>query len=76
MKRLLASVVDHNEWDGPEVYAEFLEDYFQPGKGYYTLKFYAGDDMEVDPGRWVVVYSDSEVEIMDSDEFKKLGYRQ
>jgi hypothetical protein len=76
MKRLLSSVVAHNKWDGPEVYSDFLEDYFQPGKGYYILKFYAGDDMEVDPGRWVVIYSDGEVEIMDAEQFNKLGYRQ
>jgi hypothetical protein len=80
MKQLLAAIVDSNEWDGPEVYSDYIEDYFLPltqkaGGGYNMLKFYAGDDMEVDPGQWVVVYSDGEVEIMSDEEFHKLGYR-
>jgi hypothetical protein len=39
------------------------------------LKFYAGDDMEVDPGQWVVVYDDKEIEVMDEDQFKKMGFK-
>lgn len=81
MKQLLAPYVESNEWDGPEVYSEYIEDFFVRSLdrsigGYNMLKFYAGDDMEVDPGQWVVVYSDGEVEIMDDAQFKKLGYRQ
>lgn len=77
MKELLKDHVDHNEWDGPEVYADFIEDYFlrglnRSGGGYYMLKFYAGDDMEVDPGQWVVCYDDGEVELMEDEQFRRL----
>ena len=76
MKRLLAPYVTSNAWDGPEVYADEIEDFFNRGRSYFMLKFYAGDDMEVDPGQWVVVYSDGEIEIMSDEDFKKMGYRQ
>jgi hypothetical protein len=77
MKRLLSPYVEHNEWDGPEVYSDFIEDFFgRDGRGYNMLKFYAGDDMEVDPGQWVVVYSDEEIEIMTDEDFTKMGYHQ
>jgi hypothetical protein len=81
MKRLLAPYVGSNQWDGPEVYSSEIEDYFQPGKTYNMLQFYAwGDDQEVDPGQWVVIYSDGDGagdgEVMTDGDFKKMGYRQ
>jgi hypothetical protein len=72
MKLLLEDVVESNELDGPEVYTSYIEPYFLrtgSGEGYYILQFYAGDDMEADPGQWVVVYDDLEVEIMDDELF-------
>lgn len=77
MKILLMPYVDNNEWDGPEVYLEEIEPYFLPsiqkhGGGYNMLKFYAGDDMEVDPGQWVVIYEDREIEIMNDEQFHKM----
>jgi hypothetical protein len=79
MKELLGPYVDGSLCDGPYVYAEYIEPYFlgvlgERG-GYYMLKFYAGDDMEVDPGQWVVVYDDKEIEVMDEDQFKKMGFK-
>jgi len=75
MKDLLKDVVDSNQWDGVEVYSDFIEPYYSPSwgqqDGYYILKFYAGDDIEVDPGKWVVVYDDNEVELMTDQEFNK-----
>ncbi len=78
MKELLSPYVGLNELGDPEVYSEEIEPYFFPrsglsGGGYNILRFL---NEEVDPGRWVVVYSDKEIETMDHDEFKKLGYRQ
>lgn len=79
MKELLKDVVDSNQWDGPEVYADYIEPYFLRSLGdrggYYMLKFYAGDDMEVDPGQWVVVYEDGEIEIMDDEQFHRMFER-
>lgn len=78
MKKLLKNVVDNNPWDGIEVYVDYIEPYYISSLGnrggYNLLKFYAGDDMEVDPGNWVVVYSDGEVEIMDDEQFTKMGF--
>jgi|SRR6188768_2272872 len=77
MKDLLKDVVELNEWDGPEIYVEEIEPYFLFSQGlregYNILKFYAsGDDMEVDPGLWVVVYEDGEVELMEDEQFLKM----
>lgn len=76
MIKLLTNVVEHDIDNVPCVYAEEIEPYFisvlgyRPG--YKILKFYAtSDDMEVDPGRWVVVYEDDEVEIMNDEEFNR-----
>ncbi len=78
MKELLKDVVQHNQWDGPEVYSDYVEPYHIASLGtlggYSVLKFYAGDDMEVDPGQWVVVYEDGEVEIMDEGSFARMGF--
>jgi hypothetical protein len=79
LRWLLKGVVE-NDIDGdPCVYREYIEPYFthyrgktHANPGYYMLQFYAGDDMEVDPGRWVVVYEDSEVELMDDEQFNKM----
>lgn len=76
MQELLKDIVQE-DFDGqPCVYAEEIEPYFLNSlghrPGYMLLQFYAGDDMEVDPGRWVVVYEDGEVEIMDHIEFHKM----
>jgi hypothetical protein len=77
MKELLKDVVDSNDWDGPEVYSDYIEPYFFPrsgisGGGYNFLKFYAGDDIEVDPGMWVIVHEDGEVELMEDEQFTKM----
>lgn len=77
MKDLLLDVVESNQWDGPEIYSEYIEPYFltslnRAGGGYNMLTFYAGADMEVDPGQWIVVYEDNEVEIMDDAQFNKM----
>lgn len=76
MKILLKDIVTHNQWDGPEVYADYIEPYFLHSLGdrggYHMLQFYAGDDIEVDPGMWVIVYEDGEVEIMDDFQFTKM----
>lgn len=79
MQDLLEGVVDSNDRDGVEVYSDYIEPYFityrdktHARSGYHLLKFYAGDDMEVDPGQWVIVYEDGEVEIMDDDQFNKI----
>jgi len=74
MKELLQDVVDSNPWEGLEVCSEYIEAMFGYG-GYNMLKFYAwGDDQEVDPGQWVVVYDDNDGEILTDEEFKHLGY--
>ena len=80
MKELLKPYVDNNQWDGVEVYSDYIEPYFtnwnnKQNPGYYVLKFYAGDDMEVDPGQWVVVYEDEEIEVMNEQQFKKMGFK-
>jgi len=77
MKDLLEDVLSHNPWDGLELYVEEIEPYFLFSQGlregYNVLKFYAsGDDMEVDPGIWVVVYSDGEIELMEDEQFNKM----
>jgi ABC-type nitrate/sulfonate/bicarbonate transport system substrate-binding protein len=73
MRELLEEILGAYEVD---VYAEYIEPYFISSLGnsggYNMLKFYAGDDYEVDPGNWVVVYDDLEVEIMDNDEFNRM----
>lgn len=79
MKDLLKNFVCYNSHDGYEVYVEEIEPFYTTymGKrpGYSMLKFYAwGDDQEVDPGQWVVVYSDGEGEIMEDEEFIKMGF--
>ena len=77
LKELLSDIVESNEWDGVQVYAEYMEDFFLKSLnktigGYYTAKFYAwGDDQEVDPGMWVVVYDDGDGEIMSDPDFTK-----
>ncbi len=74
MKDLLKDIVEYNPWDGVEVYSDEVESYF--GRDSYSmLKFEAwGDDQEVDPGQWVVVYSDGEGEVMDNEDFIKIGF--
>jgi hypothetical protein len=73
MRTLLKDIVDSNEWDGVEVYSDYIDPYSLPSSGehdgYHVLKFYAGDDMEVDPDQWVVVYEDDEIEIMNNKQF-------
>jgi len=75
MITLLKDVVE-NDADGPCVYVDEVEPYFlqslghQPG--YFMLKFYSGDDMEVDPGQWVIVYEDDEIEIMNDEQFNRM----
>lgn len=76
MKELLKDVLE-KDFDGePCIYASEIEPYFLTSlgyrPGYMLLQFYAGDDMEVDPGRWVVVYEDGEIEVMGDLEFNKM----
>jgi hypothetical protein len=76
MVELLKGVVDHDATGTPCVYVETIEPYFISSlgnvSGYSMLQFYAGDDMEVDPGMWVVVYEDNEVEIMEDFQFHRM----
>lgn len=76
MKELLQDIVEKDLDGTPCVYAEEIEPYFVTSlgyrPGYMILKFYAGDDMEVDPGMWVVVYEDGEIEIMEDTQFHKM----
>lgn len=75
MKALLAPYVESNEWDGVEVYSTTVEPFFGES-AYEVLQFEAwGDDQEVDPGQWVVIYEDGEGEIMDTDQFEKMGFK-
>lgn len=76
MKELLAPHVDH-DMEGPQVYSEYIEEYPLNAlnkicDGYRMLLLYAGDDMEVDPGQWVVCYDDGELEIMHDELFHKI----
>ena len=76
MQELLKDIVEEDFDGDPCVYADYIDPYFLNSLGYrggyFVLKFYANDDMEVDPGRWVVVYEDGEVEIMDDQQFHKM----
>lgn len=73
MRDLLSDILIEFEVD---VYSEYIEPYFISSLGnrgrYNMLKFWAGDDIEVDPGQWVVVYDDLEVEIMDDQQFNRM----
>lgn len=82
IKDLLTPYVEGDE-DGPYVYAEYIEPYFLPrsgidGGGYFMLEFYSSGTRkeEVDPGRWIVVYDDGEIEVMDNEQFEKMGFHQ
>lgn len=80
MKWLLKNIVE-NDFDGePCVYRDYVEPYnLSIGSfgGYYMLKFEAwGDDQEVDPGCWVVVYDDGEGEIMDNEQFDRMNFME
>lgn len=78
MKELLAPYVDGDD-EGPFVFADYIEPYFFPrsgidGGGYNMLKFGSCGGHEVDPGCWVVVYADGEIESMDDMQFRKMGF--
>ena len=80
MKELLTPYVESDD-EGPFVYSDYIEPYFLPrsgidGGGYYMLKFGSCGGYEVDPGCWVVVYEDGEIEIMDAEQFQKMGFHQ
>lgn len=82
LKELLKPYVEGDD-EGPYVYAEYIEPYFFSrsgidGGGYNMLEFYGSRSSkeEVDPGRWVVVYDDGEIEVMDNEQFEKMGFRQ
>lgn len=72
MKELLKDVIDGDE-DGPYVYAEWIEPYFYSDKinneGYYMLKT---EFDECDPGIWIVVYDDGEIEGMEDEQFNRM----
>ncbi len=81
MKDLLTGIVYCDDFTGePQVYSSRIEPYlFASGssEGYNIVQFYAwGDDQEVDPGLWVVVYEDLDGEIMDDEQFNKMGFRK
>ncbi len=79
MQELLRGIVYCDDFSGkPQVYVSYIEPYFLrtgTGGGYNILQFYAGDDFEVDPGLWVVVHEDFEIEILEDAEFTKLYKR-
>lgn len=73
MKELLADVVDGDE-EGPYVYADWIEPFYYASAkiaspGYFMLKT---EDDEFDPGMWIVVYEDGEVEGMSDEQFHKM----
>lgn len=73
MRDFLAPYVDGDE-DGPYVYADWIEPlYYASAKinspGYFMLKT---EDDEFDPGMWVVVYGDGEIESMSDEQFTKM----
>jgi hypothetical protein len=72
MQELLEGVVESPDY----VYAEYIEALFGYG-GYNMLKFEAwGDDQEVDPGQWVVVYDQGDDgEVMPEELFDSM-YRK
>lgn len=81
MKWLLNGIVEYDINRDPYVYRDYIEPYYSRVFGdagdYYVLKFEAwGDDQEVDPGRWVVVYDDGEGEIMDDEQFDRMGFME
>ncbi len=79
MKWLLKGIIE-DDFDGePCVYRQYIEPIYLAAlgyqAGYYLLQFEAwGDDQEVDPGIWVVVYSDGEGELMDNEQFNRMGF--
>lgn len=76
MKELLKDVVSHNEWDGPEVYADEIEPYFLTSLGYRPGYMILKTELhEFDPGMWVLVHEDGEIEGMEDEQFHKM-YRK
>jgi hypothetical protein len=79
MKRLLVPYVE-GDTEGPFVYSDYVEPYYFAsynisGGGYNMLKFGSCGGHEVDPGQWVVVYDDGEIEVMDNEQFQKMGFK-
>ena len=73
MRELLDGVIEKDSDGVVMVYADWIEPYFFSEKinnnGYYVLKT-EGD--EFDPGMWVVVYEDGDVEGMEDTQFNKM----
>jgi hypothetical protein len=67
MKELLKDVLEGDE-DGPFIYSSYVEPFFGE-QGYYILQT---EFDEFDPGMWVVVYEDGEIEGLTDEEFKFL----
>ncbi len=74
MKKFLAPYIEGDE-NGPYLYSEYIEPYSfasgYKGGGYNILKT---EFDEFDPGTWVIVHENGDVEGMDDDEYKKMGF--
>jgi hypothetical protein len=73
MKDLLKDVIDGDE-EGPYVYADWIEPFYYASAkidnpGYFMLKT---EWDEFDPGVWIVVYEDGEIEGMSDEQFNKM----
>lgn len=73
MRELLQDVVDKDADGIPHVYAEYIEPYFisSLGKreGYYILQT---EFDEFDPGVWIIVHENGDLESMDNEDFEFL----
>jgi hypothetical protein len=71
MKELLRDVVDGDE-DGPYVYADEIEPIFLKSLGYRPGYMILKTEMdEFDPGTWVVVFDNNEIEGFSNNQFNK-----
>jgi|SRR3954464_7181167 len=76
MKDLLRGLIPEDIDGEPCVYPEYIEPFYYASSninlshdGYYMLKT---EFDEFDPGVWVVVYEDGEIEGMDNTQFHKM----
>lgn len=81
IKELLQGSIE-NDFDGePCAYADYIEPYYLPssginGGGYYILKIGSCGGIEADPGQWIILHEDGEIEDIHDKEFKKRKYTQ
>lgn len=70
MKKLLAPYISRGVfYDDIPAFMNF--------PAYRLLKFHCwGEYQQLTPGEWVVIYSDGEGEIMEDEQFEKMGFRR